>query len=67
MQKKISNLPFKGTAEQEQQLKAIIDASKHDKSLLMSVMQQAQDVYGYLPIEVQTMIAEGMDIPLEKV
>lgn len=67
MQKKISNLPFKGTAEQEQQLKAIIDASKHDKSLLMSVMQQAQDIYGYLPIEVQTMIAEGMDIPLEKV
>ena len=67
MQKKISNLPFKGTAEQEQQLKAIIDASKHDKSLLMSVMQQAQDIYGYLPIEVQKMIAEGMDVPLEKV
>jgi len=67
MQKKISKLPFKGTAEQEQQLKAIIDASKHDKSLLMSVMQQAQDIYGYLPIEVQTMIAEGMDVPLEKV
>ena len=67
MQKKISKLPFKGTAEQEQQLKEIIENSKHDKSLLMAVMQQAQDIYGYLPIEVQTMIAEGMDVPLEKV
>ncbi len=67
MQKKISNLPFKGTVEQEQQLKAVIDANKHDKSLLMSVMQQAQDIYGYLPIEVQKMIAEGMEVPLEKV
>ena len=67
MLKKISNLPFKGTAEQEQKLKEVIEGCKHDKSLLMSVMQQAQDIYGYLPIEVQTMIAEGMDVPLEKV
>lgn len=67
MKKKLSNLPFKGTAEQEQQLKAIIEENKHDESKLISVMQQAQDIYGYLPIEVQEMIAEGMDIPLEKV
>lgn len=67
MQKKISKLPFRGTAEQEHKLKKIIESSRHDKSLLMSVMQQAQEIYGYLPMEVQTMIAEGMDIPLEKV
>ena len=67
MHKKISKLHFKGTAEQEQQLMGIIENSRHDKSLLMSVMQQAQDIYGYLPIEVQTMIAEGMGVPLEKV
>ena len=67
MQKKISNLPFKGTKEQEEQLQKIIAANKHDKSRLMAVMQQAQDVYGYLPMEVQNMIAEGMDVPLEKV
>ncbi len=67
MLKKISNLPFKGTAEQEAQLNEVINANKHDKSLLMSVMQQAQDIYGYLPIEVQSKIAEGMDVPLEKV
>ena len=67
MLKKISTLPFKGTPEQEAKLKSVIDAHKHDKSLLMAVMQKAQDIYGYLPIEVQTMIAEGMDVPLEKV
>jgi len=67
MQKKISTLPFKGTPEQEKQLKAIIEANKDDESNLMKVMQDAQGIYGYLPIEVQKMIAEGMDVPLEKV
>jgi len=67
MLKKFSTLPFSGTAEQEAKLNAVIEANKHDKSRLMAVMQEAQGIYGYLPIEVQNMIAEGMDIPLEKV
>ena len=67
MQKKISNLPFKGTPEQEEQLKAVIAEYCDDKSNVMVVMQKAQDIYGYLPIEVQEMIAEGMGVPLEKV
>jgi len=67
MLKKLSTVPFSGTAEQQERLQAVIDANKHDKSLLMAVMQQAQDIYEYLPIEVQAMIAEGMDVPLEKV
>ena len=33
----------------------------------MHVMQQAQGIYGYLPIEVQKMIADGMGVPVEKV
>lgn len=60
-------VPFAGTAEQEAQLKAVIAEHKDDRGALMPVLQKAQDIYGYLPIEVQTMIAEGMDIPLEKV
>ena len=67
MLKKFSSIPFEGTAEQEAKLNAVIAANKHDKSRLMGVMQEAQGIYGYLPIEVQNMIAEGMDIPLEKV
>ncbi len=67
MLKKISKIPFSGTPEQEAQLKAVIEKCKDDKSMLMHVMQEAQGIYGYLPFEVQVMIADGMDIPLEKV
>ena len=67
MKKKISKLPFKGTPEQEAQLQQVIAENKHDKTNLMVVMQKAQDIYGYLPIEVQNMIAEGMEVSLEKV
>ena len=67
MQKKISNHPFNGTPEQAKKLEAVINAKKHDKSLLMAVMQEAQEIYGYLPYEVQKMIADGMDVPIEKV
>jgi NADH:ubiquinone oxidoreductase subunit E len=67
MQKKISSIPFSGTPEQEAALQAVIAENKHDSSRLMGVMQQAQDIYGYLPLEVQQMIAEGMNVPMEKV
>lgn len=67
MQKKISTLPFKNTPEQAAALQKVIDANKHDASRLMGVMQEAQGIYGYLPIEIQEKIAEGMGIPLEKV
>ena len=67
MLKKISTIPFKGTPEQAEKLQAVIAECKGDKSLLMHVMQEAQEIYGYLPYEVQIMIAEGMDVPLEKV
>ena len=67
MLKKLSTLPFNGTAEQAERLAAFIEANKSDKSRLMAVMQEAQEIYGYLPIEVQQTIADGMDVPLEKV
>ena len=67
MLKKLSTIPFRGTEEQEQQLNAVIAKYKGDKSRIMAVMQEAQGIYGYLPIEVQSQIAEGMDVPLEKV
>ena len=67
MQKKISSLPFKGTPEQEKKLQAVIAANRQDPSKLMAVMQEAQEIYGYLPMEVQEMIADGMNVPLEKV
>ena len=67
MLKKISKIPFSGTREQEEKLKQVIAECAGDNSQLMHVMQVAQDIYGYLPFEVQQMIADGMGVPLEKV
>ena len=60
-------VPFNGTKEQEEQLLAIIAELKSQPGCLMPIMQKAQDIYGYLPIEVQTIIADELCIPLEKV
>lgn len=62
-----SKVPFNGTAQQEEQLKQVIAQSKDEKGAIMPVMQKAQEIYGYLPIEVQTIISNEMNIPLEKV
>jgi len=67
MKKVASKIPFKGTEEQALALQKVIDENKHDSSNLMVVMQKAQDIYGYLPYEVQNAIAEGMGVPFEKV
>ena len=60
-------VPFAGTKEQEAKLRAIIAELKDERGSLMPIMQKAQDIYGYLPIEVQTIIADELQIPLEKV
>ena len=60
-------VPFNGTKEQEEQLLAVIAGLKSQPGCLMPIMQKAQDIYGYLPIEVQTIIADELCIPLEKV
>lgn len=62
-----SKIPFAGTKEQEVELLQVIKAHKDDQGALMPILQKAQAIYGYLPIEVQTTIANEMDIPLEKV
>ena len=67
MLKKISSLPFQGTPEQEAQLKEVIAKHKDDPGAVMPVLQEAQEIYGYLPIEVQQMIAEGLDVPIDEV
>ncbi len=62
-----SGVAFSGTPEQKEKLLQVIAEKKNEPGALMPILQQAQEIYGYLPIEVQTIIAEEMDVPLEKV
>jgi len=62
-----TSVPFTGTAEQEAKLKAVIEANKGQAGATMPVMQAAQEIYGYLPEEVQIIIAEELNIPLTEV
>lgn len=58
---------FRGTKAQEEQLIAVIEKYRGTKGALMPVLQEAQEIYGYLPIEVQKIIATRMGISLEEV
>lgn len=64
---KTAALPFKGTKEQEAQLMEVIAEHKDQKGAAIPVLHKAQEIYGYLPIEVQTMIAEGLNVPLAEI
>ena len=60
-------VPFSGTKEQEQALFEAIALNKNKKGALMPVLQAAQNIYGYMPREVQKMVAEGMGVSLSAV
>ncbi len=64
---KKQGVQFNGTKEQEEALKEAIALLNDTKGSLMPIMQKAQGIYGYLPIEVQTMISDETGIPLEKI
>jgi len=58
---------FAGTKEQEQELKEAIALHKDQQGALMPVIQAAQRIYGYMPEEVQKIVAEGMGVSLAEV
>jgi len=62
-----TTVPFTGTKEQEQQLLKAIEEHKDQKGALMPVIQAAQSIYGYMPEEVQRMVAEGMGVSLAEI
>lgn len=65
--KKTQTLPFSGTKEQESRLMEVIEKHKNERGATIPVLHEAQDIYGYLPIEVQEMIAEGLGVPLAEI
>ena len=64
---KLTKVPFAGTPEQEAALNARLAELKSVPGGLMPALQFAQELYGYLPIEVQTIVAEELGIPVEEV
>ena len=67
MKKILTTVQFSGTAEQEKQLDAVVSKHLGTPGALMPILQEAQEIYGYLPVEVQKMIAVKMGISLEEV
>ena len=58
---------FRGTKQQEEQLLKVIEEHKEQEGALMPILQKAQDIYGYLPIEVQQIIAENTGITMAEI
>ena len=67
MKKKMTTVEFRGTPEQEAKLLEVIAKYDGVKGKMMPILQEAQDIYGYLPIEVQKIIAEKTETPLEEI
>ena len=53
--------------EKFSELQKYIDGMQGQKGILMPTMQKAQDIFGYLPIEVQKFIAENLGVSLSEV
>jgi NADH-quinone oxidoreductase subunit E/NADP-reducing hydrogenase subunit HndA len=62
-----NKVPFRGTEAQEKQLQEVIAKHRGQPGGLMPTLQEAQGIYGYLPIEVQKMIADGLGVSLSEV
>ncbi len=53
--------------EKAMQLQKVIDKYRDAQGALIQVLHEAQEIYGYLPLEVQREISNGLDIPLAEV
>ena len=53
--------------EKFEALQLVIDELKNEQGALMPIMQRAQDIFGYLPEEVQNYIAKELDIPVSDI
>ena len=54
-------------AEKFLKLQEAIEQHQHEKGALMPVLQAAQTIFGYVPQDVQQVIAEGLGVSLSEV
>lgn len=55
------------SAQQKKEILAIIDKYREDQGALIPVLHDVQEYFGYLPIEVQKLISEEMNVPLAEI
>jgi len=48
-------------------LQAVIDEKKDLRDPLIEILRSAQEIFGYLPVEVQEYISEAMNIPVAQI
>ena len=58
---------FKGTQEQEARLLAVLERNKDVRGAIIPILHEAQEIYGYLPIEVQKIISKHTGISLAEI
>jgi len=56
-----------GAKQLEKRVKSILDSYQRDKGLLVSILQDTQAEYNYLPKEALIQISQGLDVPLSQV
>ena len=56
---------FQDTPEKAAALKAELEKLRDVPGPLMAALQKAQEIYGYLPFEVQNTVAEFFSVPLQ--
>jgi NADH:ubiquinone oxidoreductase subunit E len=62
-----TKVSFRGTRQQENELIEYVRTHKDEKGAMMPILQKAQEIYGYLPEEVQVIIAEETGVPLSEI
>ncbi len=67
MKKNPTAVTFNGTPEQEKSLLQVIEKYRKEKGSMMPILQEAQEIYGYLPAEVQKIIAANTGVSLEEI
>lgn len=62
-----TNTDANASKEQFSELKTFIEKNGKKDGMLMQTLHKAQDIFGYLPLEVQKFISEELDIPVAEV
>lgn len=62
-----NNIDSNASKAQFSELQTFIEKNGKKDGILMQTLHKAQDIFGYLPLEVQKFISEKLDIPMAEV